>query len=99
MIERDMSPRVLQESGWDHSTRDEGLLLASIREHMEVVGSDGAHVGTVDAIEGARVKFTRKDPDEHGIHHYLKGDFVAQVADRVILTIPAEEARANLTTT
>ena len=25
---------------------------AQIKEHMEVVGSDGAHVGTVDHMEG-----------------------------------------------
>ena len=26
-----------------------------IREHMEVVGSDGEHVGTVDKIEGDKI--------------------------------------------
>lgn len=25
---------------------------ASIREHMEVIGADGVHVGTVDKVEG-----------------------------------------------
>src|ERR687890_2862276 len=35
-----------------------------VQEHMEVVGSDGGHVGTVDHVEGDRIKLTRKDdPD------------------------------------
>jgi rRNA processing protein Gar1 len=32
-----------------------------IREHMEVVDSTGKHVGTVDKVEGERIKLTRKD--------------------------------------
>ena len=32
-----------------------------VREHMEVIGADGVHVGTVDKVEGNRIKLTRKD--------------------------------------
>ena len=32
---------------------------SQIREHMEVLGSDGGHVGVVDSIEGERLKLTR----------------------------------------
>ena len=28
----------------------------AIREHMEIIGADGVHVGTVDKIEGDRIK-------------------------------------------
>ena len=28
---------------------------SQIREHMEVIGADGVHVGTVDCIEGDRI--------------------------------------------
>ena len=35
---------------------------AKIREHMEVLGSDGQHVGTVDKVEGQRIKLTKSDP-------------------------------------
>ena len=32
----------------------------NIKEHMEVLGSDGKHVGTVDHLEGAdRIKLTK----------------------------------------
>ena len=33
----------------------------AIREHMEVIGADGVHVGTVDSVDGDRIKLTRSD--------------------------------------
>jgi hypothetical protein len=55
----------------------------SIREHMEIVGSDGEHVGVVDHLEGQTVRLTRNDPMAGGIHHWIPIDWVAGV-DRVI---------------
>ena len=52
---------------------------SEIREHMDVLGSDGQHVGTVDKIEGSRIKLTRTDPAAQGEHHYLHLDMVASV--------------------
>ena len=37
---------------------------SQIREHMPVVGSDGRNVGTVDKVEGDRIKLTKKDEPE-----------------------------------
>ena len=68
--------------------------VSQIREHMEVVGSDGKHVGAVDEIEGARLKLTRTDPAAGGEHHYFHLDMVAAVEDgKVRLTRTAEQAR------
>jgi hypothetical protein len=53
-----------------------------IKEHMEVIGADGAHVGTVDRVEGKRIKLTRKDSGEgrhKGHHHYIDLSLVAGV--------------------
>ena len=33
--------------------------LSKIREHAEIIGADGVHVGTVDRVEGDRIKLTR----------------------------------------
>jgi len=33
----------------------------AIREHMEVIGADGVHVGTVDHVDGDRIKLTKSD--------------------------------------
>ena len=35
--------------------------LSSIREHMKVIGADGVPVGTVDRVEGSRIKLTLDD--------------------------------------
>jgi hypothetical protein len=45
--------------------------LDKIQEHMEVIGADGVHVGTVDHIEGGRIKLTKDDSGEgrHEGHH------------------------------
>lgn len=53
-----------------------------IKEHMEVIGADGVHVGTVDRVEGGRIKLTRKDSGEgshKGHHHYIENGLVAGV--------------------
>ena len=63
---------------------------ASIREHMEVIGADGVHVGTVDGIEGDRIKLTKADSgmgSHEGHHHFIPASLVAGVeGDRVRLS-------------
>jgi hypothetical protein len=56
--------------------------MREIKEHMEVIGADGVHVGTVDRIEGNRIKLTKKDSGEgshKGHHHYIDRNLVADV--------------------
>lgn len=66
---------------------------AQVKEHMEIVGSDGAHVGTVDECEGDRIKLTKKDPAARGEHHYLMlGDVDRVDGGRLCLKHSAAEA-------
>ena len=61
--------------------------LSQIKEHAEVIGADGVHVGTVDGVEGNRIKLTKKDSGEgshQGHHHYISGGLVATVSDDVV---------------
>jgi hypothetical protein len=64
--------------------------MTEIKEHMEVIGADGVHVGTVDKIEGNRIKLTKKDSGEgshKGHHHYIDRGLVAGVeGDKVRLS-------------
>jgi hypothetical protein len=56
--------------------------MNEIKEHMEVIGADGVHVGTVDGLEGNRIKLTRKDSGEgshKGHHHYIDRGLVAEI--------------------
>lgn len=67
---------------------------SQIREHMEVLGSDGQHVGTVDKIEGDRIKLTKNDPQAQGQHRYISLDTVESVdEDAVWLSLTAEQAQ------
>lgn len=68
--------------------------LSAIREHMEVIGADGVHLGTVDKVEGDRIKLTRPPNGAHSDHHhYLSGALVAEVeGDRVRLSANADNA-------
>lgn len=65
-----------------------------IREHMEILGSDGEHVGTVDRLDGARMKLTRTDPAAGGEHHFIHVDSVESVEDgKVRLNRTGAQAR------
>ena len=75
---------------------------AGIREHMEVIGADGVHLGTVDQVEDApdgswRIKLTKADSasghQDH--HHYISRGLVAAIeGDKVRLSATAANAYA-----
>ena len=69
---------------------------AKIREHMEVIGADGVHIGTVDRVEGDRIKLTRKDSGEgahKGHHHTVPVALVAGIeGDKVRLSANGDVA-------
>lgn len=68
----------------------------TIKEHAEVIGADGVHVGTVDHVEGARIKLVKRDGGEgshRGHHHFLPLSLVAEVeGDKVRLSAKADVA-------
>jgi hypothetical protein len=66
---------------------------SGIREHMKVIGSDRQPVGTVDHVEGERIKLARSDPQAQGRHHYIPADWVDRIdGDQVCLRQKAAEA-------
>ena len=76
---------------------------SAIREHMEVIGADGVHIGTVDKVDGERIKLTKKDSSAEiegaeggahsGHHHYISLGLVADVeGDQVRLSANADNA-------
>ncbi len=80
--------------GWRDRRTQKRSLLGQIREHMEVVGNDDKHVGTVDKAAGDRIILTKSDPDSGGVHHSLSCSDVDRIErDRVILDCSAEQAK------
>jgi hypothetical protein len=69
---------------------------SKIRENMEVIGADGVHVGTVDRVDGNRIKLKKQDSGEgghRGHHHYIPLGLVAGVAgNRIRLSAKGEVA-------
>jgi hypothetical protein len=67
-----------------------------IKEHMEVIGADGVHVGTVDRVENGRIKLTKADSGEgshEGHHHFIDLGLVADVeGEKVRLSANASVA-------
>jgi hypothetical protein len=68
--------------------------LRRVNEHMEVVGSDGEHVGTVDKVRGDRILLTKNDSDAGGHHHSIPSRWIQSVDDKVVLRKSAAEAQA-----
>jgi hypothetical protein len=67
-----------------------------IREHMEVLGADGKHVGVVDHLEGAdQIKLTRKDPKAGGQHHLIPVNWVDRIDAKVHLKKNSSDVLAN----
>jgi hypothetical protein len=69
-------------------------MLGQVREHMDVVGNDGEHVGTVDKTAGDRIILTKSDPESGGVHHSISCGNVDRIEEnRVILDCSAEQAK------
>jgi hypothetical protein len=54
----------------------------SVKEHMEVIGADGVHIGTVDRVENGKIQLTKADSGEgghKGHHHFIDMGLVAEV--------------------
>ena len=68
------------------------ILTPKIEERQEVVDSTGAHVGTVDHVEGDHIKLTRRDSDD-GKHHLIPASMVSAVDTKVHLTRTLKEVK------
>lgn len=66
-------------------------LRKKIREHMEVVGSDGTHVGTIDRVHGDQIKLRKRDANAAGMHHEIPISWVK--------TIESDETTVRLSKT
>ena len=73
--------------------------MLEIKEHMEVLGADGEHVGAVDRLEGDdTIKLTKNDPAANGQHHLIPVEWVDRVDDHVHLNVASDEVFENWTT-
>ena len=69
---------------------------SDIKEHMEILGSDGQHVGVVDHMDvGNQIKVAKKDPAAAGKHHFIPLDWVAKVDKHVHLKKSSQDVTTH----
>lgn len=79
---------------WRTRRGEQRQAVQQVKEHQEVVGSDGEHVGTVDKLRGDRIILTKSDQDAGGVHHSIPSSWIKSVdATRVTLEKTAEQAQ------
>ena len=67
-----------------------------IREHMEVIGSDGGHVGRVDHVLGDEIELAKLDLGGGLKHHLIPVTWVDDIEDdKVRLNLTKEAAKAS----
>lgn len=68
----------------------------AVKQHMEVIGADGVHVGTVDRVVGDRIRLVKTDSGQgshEGHHHYISRGLVAEIEeDKVRLSANGDVA-------
>lgn len=68
------------------------IKIQDIKEHMEVLGADGKHVGTVDCTkDDDKIVLTKSDPQSGGQHHIIPVQMVKNVDEKIYLTKPARQ--------
>ena len=80
-------------TAWRGERQGQRQALTKVEEHMEVLGSDGEHVGTVDKVRGDRILLTKNDKDAGGHHHTIPSRWIQSVEDKVMLRKTAAEAK------
>jgi hypothetical protein len=69
---------------------------SEIREHMEVVGSDGGHVGRVDHVMGEEIELAKMDLGSGLRHHMIPITWVDHVeGDKVCLNMTKDAAKTG----
>ncbi|MGE3141815.1 MAG: DUF2171 domain-containing protein [Hyphomonadaceae bacterium] len=70
---------------------------AAIREHMEVLGSDGEHVGKVDHVMGDQIELAKFDMGAGLKHHMIPVSWVDHVDNdgKLCLSLTKDEAKAR----
>lgn len=68
--------------------------VQDIHEGLKVVGSDGGHVGTVDALVGQLLKLKKNDPASGGTRHFLDIGYIADIENETVkLLLTADDAK------
>lgn len=77
---------------WRSKRNEQRQSMGKVTEHMEVVGSDGEKIGTVDKVRGDRIVLTKNDENAGGVHHSIPCSWIDSVDDKVKVNKSKDEA-------
>ncbi len=80
-------------STWRSGRQSQRDSLQKVDEHMEVVGSDGEKLGTVDKVRGDRIILAKNDTQAGGHHHSIPSSWIQSVDDKVTLAKSCDDAK------
>ena len=66
---------------------------SQINEHMEVLSSDGKHVGRVDHIRGSEIELAKMDLQAMGKHHKIPMSWIDWVDEKIHLNLTRDAAK------
>jgi len=72
-------------------------MLEAIKEHMDVIASDGGRIGRVDHVKGGQIELAKLDLDTGFKHRMIPLDWVTRVDEHVHLNLTEDEAKARWT--
>ncbi|HEX7944813.1 MAG TPA: DUF2171 domain-containing protein [Phenylobacterium sp.] len=71
------------------------IQASQIREHMEVIGSDGGHVGKVDHVQGDQIELSKMDLGSGFKHHLIPITWVETIRDdKLCLNMTKDAAKS-----
>lgn len=71
------------------------IQTSQIKEHMEVVSSDGRHVGRVDHVKGSEIELAKFDFGAGLKHHMIPLSWIHDIeGDQIRLGMTADQAKA-----
>ena len=74
------------------------IQASQIREHMEVIGSDGGHVGKVDHVMGDQIELSKMDLGAGFKHHMIPMSWVETIQDdKLCLNMTKDAAKSAWT--
>lgn len=68
---------------------------SAIKEHMDVIGSDGGHVGRVDNVVGQEIELTKFDLGAGLKHHMIPLTWIDHIDEHVHLNLTKDAARSS----
>ena len=72
-------------------------MIASIKEHMDVIASDGNRIGRVDHVKGEQIELAKLDLETGFKHRMIPTSWVDHVDEHVHLNLTEDQAKDQWT--